>query len=304
MRSRSSLILFAALVASIYFTAKFYSASRDQTKSLESQSAVIDKLQQELDREKGRNQAQRKLEEQAIEQLKDQQRQARSNLEAIGQRLHSIQNASNDRNEAGAIQDKLNDQRGILLDLDQQLRVVRAKTSQISSEGNLAQGQNKVNQKLSDEELKNQIALQEQSIKNLQGQIADLRKRRYDFEAAHQADLLQSQVNDQKLGLQQLKNQRQTVTQQWEGQKSVSQLATQTRQQELKTSEEQLKQQISEQKALSQQLERQLQDAKQSKASQKATLAQLQSDYAQQKAQVEDLQGQITQHEARLKELQ
>src|SRR5580692_9011361 len=110
MRSRSSLILLALLVVSMIYTAKFYSTSRDQARSLESQSAAIDKLQQELNHEKSRNQDQLHQEEQTLAQLKDQQQQARSNLEAIGQRLHSIQNATSDHNEAVSIQEKLNDQ--------------------------------------------------------------------------------------------------------------------------------------------------------------------------------------------------
>lgn len=301
---RSGWILAVVIGVSLYFNARYYSASRQQLKVNDEQAAEIARLQQELKQEKAMTQARREQEEQAVAQLKESLAQARSDLDSTGQRLHSIQNAMNDRRETAALEEKLAEQRSVVQDLEAQLKVTQARVAQTSSEGNLAQGQNKTNQRLGDEQMKAQIAAQEQTIKGLQAQISDLRKRRYDFDASRQADQLQTQVDAQKVALTQLKGQREYVAQQWEGQKNLTQLQTQSQQQGLKTSEAQLGQQIAEQKAVSQQLERELADAKQSKASQKATISGLQGEYQRLQDQVKDLQSQLSQHEARLKELQ
>jgi predicted nucleic acid-binding Zn-ribbon protein len=241
----------------------------------------------------------------ALDQIQDKIKLQKDIVQAAEERVHREQNAGTAGTQVPALRDKLTTEKQVIDDLEVRLKDVQSRQGVLKNQDHYYQEQAGLTQKVTDDQLKAQIAEQEQILKTMNDQMKQIRKYNpYDPLGQNaNAQELQAKIDVQKSTVQQLKDQRTQSTLQWGYQKAQTRGQTAQDVSDLKNTENQLQAQLSSEKAAYQSMDKDIQSGVQSRKSQTALIQSAQTDLQNQKAKLADLQSQLDAEQNRLKDL-
>jgi DNA repair exonuclease SbcCD ATPase subunit len=240
-----------------------------------------------------------------LSQLEEKIKAQKDVVQSAEDRVHREQNAGTAGAQIPNLRDKLNSEKQVIADLEARLKDVHDRQNALRSQDRAFQQQAGLTEKLTDDQLKVQIAEQEQVLHQMTEQMKQLRKYNPYDPMGRQTEIpeLQAKIDVQKSTIQQLKDQRTQSTLQWGYQKAQTRGQNQQDLTDLKASDDQLTAQLAREKAAYQAMDKDIQNGVQTQKSQAALIQSAQADLQNQKAKLADLQSQYDAEQNRLKDL-
>jgi chromosome segregation ATPase len=273
-------------------------AERDHHDQLEAEK--VKALEEQLSRERGRNQAGLEAQRSLVQSLKQQLQTEMPSLEAARRRLEVARNRGQGEDWSASVQRELKNQREAVGELEAQLKSLKIDSAEIAKHGNLAQNQQRMALKEEKAELEGRIRNQEAWVRDTVSRIAELKKDRLNFDAKAGIRPLQEQLRDQRFQLQALKNQRPQLSAQSGAATVGIQSEVHEKQANLREFREQMEARLGQEKLVYADLAKQLQEARQDHGAQKAAMDKLKSDFEIQQGRVGALQAKLQEEEQRL----
>ena len=225
-------------------------------------------------------------------------------LDDSEQRMNKTRNSGGGQADFLKMNEDLRLQKDGLQELERQYSAAKTRATQVGSEGKQTLGQEKYNQQQDDQAITAQIQAKQLEVNQTNGQLVQLKKNsKYNSDVQQKIPSVEAQLQEQKAGLQQLKDQKLNYAQQWNSQRGLSQVQIEAQQGSVRASEAQLRDQIQGQRVAVQQAERTIQDSKNAQAGQRETLGLLERDFQNQKIKFQDIQKQVLEQQKKVESL-
>ena len=267
------------------------------------QATQLQQASEDLKKERRKNQSEVEAEQEVLDGLNQSLSAQKLVMNSSEQRLNSARNRASGPPDYQRLGEDVRSQQDGLGELERQLAVLKAKEVQIGSEGKQTQSQEKWNQLQDSDAIAAQIRAQQLQISQTNDQLTLLKKQRRNFDAQEKIPMVEAQLRDQKTALQNLNEQKQNYSQQWNSQRGLSQIQVEAQQSTLHANESQLRDQIQAQKVSVQRAQRSLSEAKSSQSNQRDNLGQLEKDFQAQKMKYQEIQNQLRESQKKLEEL-
>ncbi len=294
--AKSGGILFLALVVGLAVSIEKLFELSGQNRELiatnQQQADQIKDLQAGFQKVHQQEQTHMLAEQTTVESLKAKLKQEQDALSVAADRLRVDRNEGGSGNDASVLQDKLNQQKALVQDLETSLRGVQAQEKNLNQQGSQTLQQYGQNQRLTDNDAKAQIQAQQETLKELQAQANPL-KNRVDNNSIVTYKNLQTQIAQQKLLIDQLKSQRAEANQEYNSAKIGTSAQVGQQKQELKSSEQDLQTRLNTEKANLAKMQKDVQGGAASKKARQDEMKSAQADYDAKKAAVQETQAQL-----------
>lgn len=240
----------------------------------------------------------------AVEQLQGQIQTQKEQVASAEQRLQSERNGGVGGKQLPGLRDKLTQEKQVIADLENRLHDVRLQQDGLRNQDKYYLQQAGTTQKQADDQLKQQIAQQQQTLKEMVEQLKAYKQSSVvNPDYAQKYSELRAQIDVQKNTIQQLQDQRSNTNAQWGYQKSTSHSQNQQDLGSLKSSEQNLQSQLARERATLSTMNQDISSGVQSQKSQESLIQTAQADFTTQKAKLQDLQAQLQQAEQHLSEV-
>jgi len=266
------------------------------------QAEQIKNLKATLLKEHLKEQSEYLAEKTTVEGLQQQLKQGQDSLSLAEERARKAHNFGAGGEEIGSLQDKLNQQKSLIADLENSLHGVRDRLHQVGQQDSQNQQAYGTNQKLSDQDAKAQIQVQQDTLKQMITQANQL-KRYLDYESQQKLKDLNAQIATQKNTIQQMKDQRGALSQQYSSEKSETHFVNETQKQELKRSEQDLQSQLANEKSNLAKMQKDVQTGVSGKKAREDEIRTADADFRTQKAKVQEIQAQLQVEQQKLQTL-
>ena len=278
-----------------------YSDLQSQNQDLEGQLA---NLKSQLLKEHMKEETEYLAAQSAVEQLQGQIKTQKDQVASAEQRLQSERNGGVGGKQLPGLRDKLTQEKQLIADLEQRLHDVRVQQDGLRNQDKYYLQQAGTTQKQADDQLKSQIAQQQQTLKEMYEQLKVYKQNSVvNPDYAQKYSELRAQIDIQKNTIQQLQDQRNTTSAQWGYQKSTSHSQNQQDLGTLKGSEQSLQSQLARERATLQTMNQDVSSGVQSQKSQEALIQTAQADLNSQKSKLQDLEAQLQQAQQHLSEV-
>jgi chromosome segregation ATPase len=267
------------------------------------QAEQIKNLKATLLKEHLKEQSEYLAEKTTVEGLQQQLKQAQDSFALAEERARKAHNFGAGGEEIGSLQDKLNQQKSLIADLENSLHGVRDRLRQVGQQDSQNQQAYGTNQKLSDQDAKAQIQVQQDTLKQMIAQANQLKKY-LDYESQQKLKDLNAQIATQKNTVQQMKDQRGALSQQYSSEKNESHFVNETQKQELKRSEQDLQSQLNNEKSNFSKMQKDVQTGVSSKKAREDEIRTADADFRTQKAKVQEIQAQLQVEQQKLQTLE
>jgi chromosome segregation ATPase len=294
--SKFSGILFLALVVGLAVSIeKLFELSGQNRELVTTNQKQVDKiknLQDGIQKVHQQEQTQMLAEQTTVEGLKAKLKQEQDALSAAVDRLRADRNQGGSGNDASVLQDKLNQQKALVQDLESSLRGVQVQEKALNQQGSQTLQQYGQNQRQTDADAKAQIQAQQDTLKELQSQANPL-KNRIDNNSVVNYRNLQTQIAQQKLLVDQLKSQRAQANQEYNSAKIGTSAQVGQQKQDLKASEQDLQSRLATEKSNLAKMQKDVQGGAASKKARQDEINSAQADYEAKKAAVQETSAQL-----------
>jgi len=280
---------------SAYWNFKLQRENAKEQRELKKAKDEENKLEHDLILARDQKQSQINEEKKIIQDLTFTLKNKTHDLEALADQLKGINDVDLGGNNLSTQDWDIRHQKELVADLDRQLKDVRAQEKELSSQTRNVQLQDKAARGASENALQTQIYNQEQTLQQIQGTLNQARAERASKEITQK---LQDQVNQQRAFVNNLKEQKQTLSRQW----TIASAQHNTRQAmpELQNSERDLINKLNTEKDNLARLQQDYNSNKSVANVHKNQVGQLQKDYQNKKQDIASLQSQIDEHNRRL----
>jgi chromosome segregation ATPase len=287
------LILIGGLAVSVQKLTELSRQNQELTSTNQKQSDEIKNLKDGLSKAHQQEQTEYLAQQTTVEGLKSKLKQEQEALVLAEDRLRIDRNGGAGGREIPALQDKLNEQKSMVQELENSLKAVQSQQKQLDQQGHLTLQQYGQNQKQTDADAKAEINAQQSTLKAMQDQAKDLNRNRNDYNTSIQLKDLQGKISQQKLYVEQLKTQRAQASQEYDSAKIGTSVQTQQQKQDLKRSEQDFQARLSAEKATLSKMQKDVQGGMASKKSLQDELRSAEADYNAKKAAVAETQTQL-----------
>jgi DNA repair exonuclease SbcCD ATPase subunit len=267
------------------------------------QAEQIKNLKATLLKEHLKEQTEYLAEKTTVEGLQQQLKQAQDSLALAEARMNKAHNFGAGGEEIGSLQDKLNQQKSLVADLESSLKGVRERLHQVGQQDSQSQKDYGINQKQSDLDAKAQIQVQRDTLKQMIAQENQLKKQRYDFDAQQKLKDLDYQISQQKNLIAQMNDQRSATAQQYGSEKNQNHFISETQKQELVRSEQDIQAQVNNEKGNLVKMQKDVQTGVSGKKAREDEIRSAEADYRTQKAKVQEIQASLQVEQQKLQSL-
>jgi chromosome segregation ATPase len=294
-------ILLAGGAATAYRLNVLGRQNADLTSQNQDLQGQLANLKAQLLREHMKDQTEFFAAQTAVEVLQDKVKTQKEQLATAEQRLRSQRNGGGGGKQLPALRDKIAEEKQVIADLEQRLHDLHSQQDSLRNQDKYYQQQAGLTQKQADDQLKSQIAQQEETLREMVEQAKTYRESSVvnpDYRQKYSE--IRAQIDVQKAAIQQLKDQRTAVNAQWGYQKATSHTQNQQDLGSLGSSEQDLRTQLAREKAALQTMNQDMNSGVQSEKSLQVVIQNAQADFDAQKAKLADLQNQLQQAQAHL----
>lgn len=296
-------LLGVALLYTLYLYNQLSKRDLEIGKSLADQTDKVAKLEVELQRVRGRNQAEIDEDKGLAYQLQGAINQKKNEIADLDAQISRLRNGEGRDVESSSAKDAYDAQNAVVTDLGHRLESVRSQRQQFKNSMGGGGDQARQAHAADDAGMTDQIRAQTAQLQSLQAQMKDLKSRIGDFDAKAQIPQVNQQIVTTKGTIDQLKAQKKSLDEQWNAQQSDSRSVNGSRLAQLKNQEDSLALQYQEEKARLSSLERDWKSLQGTRQQEKGQIQSVVASRDQRKAELADLQNQLAGIQKKLSDL-
>lgn len=303
MRTSFSYFWLLVLLGSLFLNGSLYLSRTQQEEALEFQNRKIAELEKQLLLIHSGSPLDQEKEEKVIAQLKSAILTQQDRLSEIQHSLSLENNQGPPGHDLPFLQDNLRATQEPIRQSQEDLKALDVEEKQLDSQVKFQQYQQNLNTKTFDQQLISQIAESNEQIQNLNQQIKEFQKWRYDGAAQVKAQELIGQVDQVKSRVQDLKEQRQRTSQQNISAQNLIQSQMNEKKASLNRRRKEIVGQISDLRKRAQGFEEQIREIQGEKTKQKTEDQGLLGDADATRAKIKFLEQELSQHMKHLKDM-
>jgi chromosome segregation ATPase len=297
------LLCLGGLAVAVEKTIDLSHQNQDLTREVQKDEDQIKQLKLDLLQAHKMEQTEYLSERTTVENLKDKLKQQQDAVALADDRLRKDRNEGAGGREVPALQDRLQQQRSVIDDLQNSLKGVQEKQRQLDEQDRANRSAYNQNGNASDAELKAQIQTLDANLKAMIDQANQLKKQR-DYSSQQQLQTLNTQIAQQKDQIQQAKAQRTETQQEYVAAKTGSHSDLQAQKQQLKSSQQDLQNQLGTEKASLARMQKDVQSGQASKKSREDEIKSAEADLNEKKSAMQETLNSLQQEEQKLHTLE